>query len=203
MLKNFKVSVYLIFVLVTLCLMPSAFGAISPVAINIFAPVQFPPEDFSVTGVRATALFGHQRNMYGIDIAAIGNMTDLEFAGIAVAGGFNLTHGNTSIIGAQVAGITNVNVQKTTVVGVQVAAVNNNQADSTIIGLQVAPIANVSSHTTIYGFEVGLYNKAYEVNGFQIGLLNFTTSLHGLQIGLLNFNEKGLFSVCPVLNVGF
>ena len=82
MLKNFKVSVYLIFVLVTLCLMPSAFGAISPVAINIFAPVQFPPEDFSVTGVRATALFGHQRNMYGIDIAAIGNMTDLEFAGI-------------------------------------------------------------------------------------------------------------------------
>jgi hypothetical protein len=178
-------------------------AAISPIAIDIAAPLQFPPEDFYVTGLRVSALWGEHRGVYGIDIGGIGNISDQTFAGLAVAGGFNWTKGNTTIVGLQAAGLMNYNVQKTNVVGVQVAAVNSNVAESTIVGLEIGPIANLAPHTTIYGFQVGLYNKAYEVNGFQIGLLNFTTTLHGLQIGLVNFNEKGLFSVCPILNFGF
>jgi hypothetical protein len=76
-------------------------------------------------------------------------------------------------------------------------------AESTIIGFEVGPLTNLGPHTTIYGLGVGIYNKAYEVYGFQVGVINSVTNLHGLQIGLLNFNDKGIFPVCPILNVGF
>src|SRR5258708_2745191 len=100
---------------------PQANAAISPIAIDIVPPLQFPPEDFSVTGLRVSALWGQHRNMYGIDIGALGNITELAFTGIAVAGGFNHTRGNTTIVGLQAAGITNINTNKVSVVGIQVA----------------------------------------------------------------------------------
>lgn len=178
-------------------------AAISPLAVDIIAPVQFPPSDFSVTGLRLSAIYGDHRAMYGFDFGGIGNITELDFAGLAVSGIFNYTKGNTTVVGIQAAGIINMNLQKTTVIGVQVAAVNSNEAESTVGGFEIGPIANIGPHTTIDGFQIGLYNKAYEINGFQIGLINSTTMLHGLQIGLINFNDKGLFAVCPFLNFGF
>jgi hypothetical protein len=33
--------------------------------------------------------------------------------------------------------------------------------------------------------------------------VNIADSLHGIQIGLINFHRQGLFSVAPILNVGF
>jgi hypothetical protein len=177
-------------------------AAISPISVNIFPPVEFPPSSFSVTGLRVSVV-GEQRNMYGIDLAAIGNITELEFRGLAVSGLFNMTHGDTTAIGLQAAAITNINTQKVHVVGVQFALVNSNVAESSIVGLEIGPIANLSPHTSIYGIQAGIYNKADAIYGFQIGLINMANSVHGLQIGLVNFNEKGLFTVCPILNFGF
>src|ERR1700689_1371185 len=90
----------------TFLFLSQAHGAVSPVGIDIFPPLQFPPEDFTVTGVRV-GLVGEHRNMYGIDLAAIGNITDLSFAGLAVSGIFNNTRGTTDVVGLQLAGITN------------------------------------------------------------------------------------------------
>ena len=198
-MKNLAIVIFCSFLFV----LPRAQAAISPISVGIVPPVQFPPEDFTVTGIRVSAIFGQHRHVYGIDVGAIGNITTQDFGGIAVSGIFNRTMGTTTIIGAQLAGIANVNSQKTSVVGVQAALVNSNSAVSSIVGLELGPLANLSEHTKIYGFQVGLYNKADEVYGFQIGLLNMVSSMHGLQIGLVNINEKGLFKVCPIINFGF
>lgn len=179
-----------------------AFAALSPLGISIVPPLQFPPSDFSVTGLRASALWGKHRNVYGIDAGLLGNITELEFVGIGVSGAFNVTYGTTKAL-IQAAGAFNFNKQKTRIVGIQAAlGMNKNVAESTVVGIQLAAF-NDSMHTYVYGFQLGIFNKAQEVYGFQIGLINQVVNLHGLQIGLLNFHHNGLFAVAPLLNFGF
>ena len=178
-------------------------AAISPLGLAIFPPLQFPPEDFTVALARVNVFWGQHQRVYGFDIGVIGSVTDVNFAGIAVAGVFNFNKGMSTIIGLQLAGITNVNVNKANIYGLQLAAgLNSNQAESTHIGAQLALINN-SPFTHLGGVQVGLYNRALTVTGFQIGLINDTENLHGLQIGLINFHRKGLFYVAPILNFGF
>jgi len=199
MKKNLFVSL----VLLLGFLSSGAHAAKSPLAVAVFPPVQFPPDDFSVTGLRVSLLYGRHRGVYGIDIGAIGSHTKQDFVGIGVSGGFNWTQGMTKIIGLQLAGLANINSQKTDVYGLQVAAITNyNSASSTVTGVQMS-LANLSTHTNVYGLQVGLYNKAQNVYGFQVGIVNIAESVHGLQIGLINFHHKGTFVVSPILNFGF
>lgn len=194
----------LLLLLISCSFLQPAHAALSPVSVSIVPPIQFPPADFSVTGFRLSLLWGHHRDMYGLDLGLIGNMTDQDFTGIGLSGIFNITHGTTTAIGAQLAGLMNLNTNKTHVYGLQGAiGLNENDAESSVVGLQLAALANLADHTTIWGAQVALYNKAYAVYGFQIGLVNVVENLHGLQIGLVNFNHTGLFSVSPILNVGF
>jgi hypothetical protein len=182
---------------------PTAHAAISPVSVSIVPPAQFPPNDFAITGARVSALWGKHRNVYGIDVGLLGNITEQTFTGLAVSGIFNKTMGTTTITGLQFAGITNINTSKTRIFGLQAAlGANINSAESSVTGLQFA-LANISGFTTIYGVQAGVYNKAKEVYGFQIGLVNVTDNLHGIQIGLVNFNKSGPFAISPILNVGF
>lgn len=178
-------------------------AAITPLSLGIAPPVQFPADDFTITGARVSLLWGHHRDVYGIDLGGIGNITDQDFAGIGLAGGFNATYGTTTILGLQAAGVLNFNKQKTRVYGVQIAlGANYNEAESSVAGLQIAA-ANIASHTSVYGAQVGLYNHALKVYGFQIGVVNIADSLHGIQIGLINFHRKGTIGVSPILNIGF
>jgi len=196
--------VRLFLVLAALFSFNSAQAAISPVSVSIVPPVQFPPKSFSVTGVRASALWGQHRDLYGIDVGLLGNITEQDFTGLAVSGVFNNTRGTTNILGLQLAGIANVNTNKTRVIGLQAALGTNYQTSaSTVAGVQLALIANIAPFTDIYGVQIGLYNRAKEVYGFQIGLVNIADNLHGIQIGLANFNHKGPFAISPIINVGF
>lgn len=197
-----KISILIL--LFSSILTPSVFGFVSPVSVSVVPPLQFPPGDFSVAGIRASALWGRHRDVYGIDLGVIGNITEQTFTGIALAGGFNYTTGNTLALGLQGAGVANVNLEKTKVIGVQLAGIANyNEAESSVSGLQVALIANIAEHTKIRGVQLGLYNKAQTVYGLQVGLINFCENLYGLQIGLANFHSKGIFAVSPILNIGF
>lgn len=178
-------------------------AALTPISVNIVPPVQFPPSDYMVTGVRASVLWGQHRDMYGIDLGLLGNITDQDFTGIAVSGVFNYTKGTTNVLGLQLAGLANYNAQKTNVYGVQLAlGLNSNKAASNVVGLQLA-LANISAFTDIYGVQLGVYNRAKDVYGLQIGLVNVADNLHGIQIGLINFNHKGLIGMCPLINIGF
>ncbi len=180
-----------------------AAAAVSPLAISIVKPIQFPSEDFSITGARLSLLWGKHRDVYGLDFGLLGNITEQTFTGLSVSGLFNITHGTTTILGLQLAGLANVNTNKTNAYGLQLALLTNYQdAASSIVGVQVA-LANLTPHTDVYGLQVGLYNKAQSVHGLQIGIVNSTSDLHGIQIGLVNFNEKGMFGVSPILNIGF
>ncbi len=192
-----------ILVLSTLFAPGLASAAMSPLAFSIVPPVQFPAKDFSVTGLRASALWGNHKNVYGLDLGLIGNMTEGQMTGISASGIFNLNKGQTTAVLLQAAGVANINVAKARVVGVQLAGIiNRNRAESSVFGLQVAPV-NLAEFTTINGFQVGIYNRARQVNGFQIGLINVADSVRGLQIGLINVHKQGLFAVAPILNFGF
>lgn len=179
-------------------------AAVTPLSFSVVPPVQFPPSDFTITGVRASVLYGRHRDLYGVDLGLGGNITDGNFVGVGIAGLFNATRGSTTILGLQFAGLSNINTEKTTVVGLQLTAgLNYNSAQSSVTGLQLGLIGNYSPFTNVYGAQVGLYNSANEVYGVQIGLVNVASNLHGVQIGLANFNDKGLFRVSPFLNVGW
>lgn len=177
---------------------------VSPVSVSIVPPIQFPPDDFTVTGVRASLLWGSHRDMYGIDVGLLGNITSQTFTGLAVSGLFNATHGTTNILGLQFAGAANINTNKTNVFGLQAAlGMNLNTAAATVAGVELAVLANQAPFTDIYGAQIAIYNRAKDVYGLQIGLVNVADNLHGLQIGIVNFNHKGPFAVSPLLNVGF
>jgi hypothetical protein len=198
-----KIILFLLGLFIITTFLPGAHAAVSPLGLSIAPPVQFPSSEFTITGARLSVLWGSHRDLYGVDIGGIGNITQQEFKGVALSGIFNKTEGRTTAVFAQAAGITNWNTNTTSVYGVQLAAIlNMNKATSTIGGLQLA-LVNMSEQTAIYGVQAGLYNKARVVNGLQIGLVNDTTDLHGLQIGLVNFYHNGTFVVSPILNVGF
>lgn len=193
----------LVSVLSTLIVRAERANAVAtPASLNFVPPIEFPSSEYSVTGLRLSVLWGHHRDMYGLDLGAIGNITDNTFVGTAVSGIFNMTHGTTTVVGLQAAALANINTNKTSVSGLQLALVNVNTATSWIAGFQ-AGAANLSEFTDIYGAQLGIYNRANEVRGVQIGLVNVATNLHGVQIGLVNFNQKGTFFVSPILNVGF
>lgn len=189
--------------LTTLVLGAPAHAGVSPLGLAIVPPVQIPTRDYGVAGIRASVLWGEHRDVYGIDLGGVGNISQNHFWGLAVAGGFNWNKGEATIAGLQAAGVFNLNVNKAKIVGLQVAPViNANLSESTHVGLAVS-LLNHSPHMTLVGLQTGLYNRARNVYGIQVGLFNFTENLHGIQLGLLNFNSQGLFAVAPLLNVGF
>lgn len=194
-----------LFLLASLGLVSTIEAAISPIGLSLMPPLQFPPEDVGITGLRANLLYGKHRAVYGIDVGLIGNVTNLNFGGVLAVGGlFNLNRGETSVLGAQIAGLTNINVNKARIIGLQASlGVNSNVAESTVVGFQVAGLANVAKYTKVIGAQLGIYNNARTVYGLQIGIVNVAESLHGLQIGLINIHRLGLFAVCPGINFGF
>ena len=200
-----KKFIVLLFGILSLSLIvgTTCFASVTPLSLGLVSPVQFPPQDYTITGARLSLLYGNHSNLYGLDLGLVGNITQQNFVGIGLAGGFNTTLGTTRIIGLQAAGVGNFNTKKLSVYGVQLALFTNyNMGEAEVFGLQLSA-ANLSDFTTIYGLQAGLYNKAKVVYGFQIGLVNVASSLHGVQIGLLNFNATGLFKVSPFLNAGF
>lgn len=201
---NALVLVAALFAGVTNSTNAEAAASVTPVSVAIVPPIQFPSDEFTITGARLSVLWGRHRDLYGLDFGAIGNITTQSFVGVGISGIFNYTEGMTRILALQAAGVANISTQKTQVYGLQVAGgMNWVTAESTVVGVQAALIGNHSPSTNIYGAQIGLYNRAKEVYGLQIGLVNFAKSLHGIQIGLANINETGIFGISPIINIGF
>lgn len=201
---NTRILLLAAFALITVTVSAGrALAAATPISVSLVPPLEFPPEEFSTTGVRISALWGRHHDMYGLDLGLLGNITEKDFVGIGLSGAFNYTQGTTRILGLQLAGLANINKEKTMIFGLQAAlGVNSNTASSTLVGIELAA-ANIAPFTDVYGMQLGIYNKALDVYGLQIGLVNVASSLHGVQIGLVNFNAKGPFSISPLINVGF
>jgi hypothetical protein len=199
MRKSFYLIIIALFISITEI---SLAASMSPIGLGIFPPVQFPPSDYHVTGLRLNPAMGFHNKVYGVDFGLIGNGTKQDFTGLAVAGGYNYNAGSTTVLGLQAALGANINKGKSVITGIQAAAVNSNEGATTLVGLQLG-VANLSAHSNVYGVQAGLYNRAKEVYGVQIGVFNSCDNLHGLQIGLINHHDKGTFKYVPVLNFGF
>ena len=130
----------------------AAVGNTTPIAIDLFPPVQFPSSEFEVKGLRLSVV-GNNRSVSGLDIGLLGNMTEQSFSGIAISGLFNYNKTAADIIGLQVAGLANLNGIASNLYGVQIGLYNK-----------------VSK---VYGLQIGLINVAKELHGVQIGLINF------------------------------
>lgn len=195
-------NLILAFVSVLLCSLSSMAETDSPIAGGIFPPFQFPAMDQTVYGLRMSPGFAVNKNVYGLDLGLVGNVTTSDFIGTSLSGGFNVTSGKALIFLTQLAGIANHNSGTAHIIGIQIAlGYNYASSNNNVYGLQAA-LANLGSNT-IYGVQFGLYNVAETVYGFQIGFINKTKNLRGMQIGLLNFSDDGGFSFFPVLNIGF
>lgn len=111
----------------------------APFGQGLLPGIQYPDKDQSVYGLRASPGWAEHKEMYGLDLAWVGHSTTSHFAGIALAGGFNINHGHATVTGIQLAGLFNRNDKSSTIVGMQLAAgANVNKGKSTLVGIQLA-----------------------------------------------------------------
>jgi len=196
---------------------PISSMAFSVLGQGFFPGTQYPDEDSSVYGLRLSPGLAVHKEMIGLDLGVVGNITSSRFIGLSMAGGFNATNGTTTVIGMQLAGVMNLNKAKTTVVGMQVAlGINSNTMEAKVIGLQFAAV-NEAPKTDIYGVQSGIYSRAGNIYGIQNGIycrannvfgvqlciVNDTENLYGIQFGVLNFVRNGPIKFMPIINVGF
>ena len=202
--------------------LPPAAG-ILPFALGIFPAVELPAQDWDVALFRLNLFVGRHRDVYGLDVGAIGNETTGEFVGVQAAGLYNRVGWSEGAF--QFAGILNRSAGD--FAGLQ-AAVAANVADGTMTGFQCSLFNRAARLNGLQiglfnfveagsGFQCGLFNRAARLNGLQIGLFNFVESgsgyqiglwnsaqsLEGLQIGLGNYNADSSKPFCPVVNFAF
>lgn len=124
----------------------------TPIEIALVPPIQFPNSDFGVHGLRLSVI-GLSREVSGLDLGVLGNITDQSFKGVAISGLFNYNRVAAEIIGIQVAGLANLNGPASKLYGIEIGLFNK--------------------VSVVYGFQLGLINVAHELHGIQIGLINF------------------------------
>ena len=130
-------------------------AASSPFGLAIVPGIQYPSDDFILQGMRISALWGNQAEMYGLDFGALGNVTQAAFGGTAISGIFNVNKGTTNVWGLQFAGIGNYNLGQTDIHGLQLSLLMNyNPADASIHGLSIAPL-NLAGDAVGTGSAVG------------------------------------------------
>jgi hypothetical protein len=197
-----KKSAQLFIVLFVLFFTFSAFAKSVPTGGGILPFLQAPSSETAIKGIRINPGWGAHDVVYGLDFGLGGNTTTKDFVGLGLAGGFNHTQGNATIVLLQMALGANINSGKANIGGLQFSILGNySPGETNVYGVQFSGVGNFGKNN-IYGMQIGVYNVAESVYGFQIGIVNKAKNLHGVQIGLANFNESGI-PFLPIINVGF
>jgi len=170
---------------------------VTPLELGIATPVQLPPANWDVYGLRWNLIYGESHNVYGLDLGLVGcnqlkmvglqlmaavdwvegDMAAVQFGGIA-----NAVFGNAS--GVQLGGI--VNYTRGEFAGVQFAPINY---DGTFYGFQAGLFNYVKGIS--WGLQLGFANSAVnEFHGWSVGAVNFAARMHGLQLGLINLADE-------------
>jgi len=194
-----------------LCFLSSApvFGEGFPYSVSLFNPIQFPPADRNVWGLRKNLIYGNHVDVVGLDLGLINHSTG-TFTGIGI-GGFansinhanfillqfasliNISRGEMTLGGLQFAGISNQNYGNYTIVGFEISGLMNASSDSGnahLIGVQLASLLNSSPNTKVYGIQASIFNSSKLIAGLQVGLVNLTKRSYGIQVGLFNMAEE-------------
>jgi hypothetical protein len=117
-----------------------------PIQLSLVSPIQIFPEDYSITGVRLSLIYGRNTSVTGLDWGLVnhttaGTTTGIQFGLVGLA--------DADFVGWQDNG---VNVVKGNFKGLQWGAVN---------------YANYAN-----GIQIALVNYSVSMNGLQLGLVN-------------------------------
>ena len=144
--------------------------------------------------LRISIIAGRNRDVYGLDLGLVGNMSTEEFTGFQAAGIFNrVGHSDGAV---QFAGIFNHSCGD--FAGLQVAIANI--VDGEMDGLQIG-LYNRSS--VLDGMQLGFVNIIDSGDGIQIGVINSARELDGLQIGVINVIRDSTMPFLPIVNFAF
>ena len=164
-------------------------------AISLLPSLETPSEDWSVHGARLNILAGRHRDVAGLDIGILGNITTEDFDGVQLAAGWNSIGRSAGAV--QFAGVFNQCEGEFT--GLQCASIFNNVGEY-CGGVQMACLNKASEFE---GLQIGLFNSIDRGIGVQIGVVNSARVLEGLQIGLLNFISDSSVPFFPIVNAAF
>ena len=118
----------------------------SPVSVAIVPAVEFPFEDWDVSGVRIAVFAGKHHDVGGIDVGTIANIATGDATGLQTCGIFARTYD--------------------TLTGCQVSPIS---LAGTLEGIQIGVFNRAEG---LWGLQVGVVNYAYQANGVQLGLIN-------------------------------
>lgn len=187
----------------------------TPFQLTFYVPLQLFPTNWDVHGIRANLIMGGNKNVYGLDMGGIIQVTDGTGAGIQIAHMLSLT---STFSGLQL-GFVNIVEKKLTgmqigfsneaenMSGIQISVMGNGfifqPTGEDIKGIQLSGFANVVANS-VKGVQIGiLYNEAEEVNGIQIGLVNYARRMTGVQIGIVNIIKASRWPFVPLINLYF
>ncbi len=149
----------------------------TPFMLSFVTPLQGPPRDFDVGGLRISGIYGECRDFDGLDLGFVGRATG---------------HGN----GLQSCA---VNLVDGDGVGLQanwlVGFVKGEYA-----GFQVGTVNYAAKAQAL---QIGFYNGSEYIQGLQIGVINITRQMIGMQIGLVNVVQDNDVPFLPIINCSF
>ena len=151
--------------------------AYTPFMLSFVTPLQVPPRDFNVGGLRINAVYGECHDFDGLDISTVGRATG---------------HAN----GFQAALL--ANVVEGDGFGIQAAPVN--YVKGQYAGFQFGAANYAEKAKTL---QIGFYNGAEHIEGMQIGVINTTRTMIGVQIGVVNVIQDNDVPFLPIINCYF
>lgn len=153
--------------------------AYTPFMLSLVTPLQVPPRDFDVGGLRINAIYGECHDFDGFDISALVGRATGHANGLQAALLANVVEGDGF--------------------GFQAGAVNYVKGE--YVGLQTGLCANYAEKAKT--LQIGFYNGAEHIEGMQIGVINTTRTMIGIQIGVVNVIQDNDVPFLPIINCYF
>lgn len=171
-------------------------AATTPFEISLFCPPLSIPWCDDVSGLRLDLLSGINRNVSGLDIGTLANITEANGAGLQLCGFYNRVGEGKGL--AQFAALMNRCDENYR--GIQFAAVYNEVGEQ----LSGASLAAMNIAKTAKGLQFGIFNTTDRLVGMQFGIVNYADDAErGVQVGLINIMPEARIPVSTIVNIGF
>ncbi len=181
--KSVKATVFVLALLSVGLVVPASAQdqdrAYTPFMLSLVTPLQVPPRDFNVGGLRINAIYGECHDFDGLDLSALVGRATGHANGFQAALLANVVEGDGF--------------------GLQAGAVNYVKGE--YAGLQLGVCANYAEKAKV--LQIGFYNGAEHIEGMQIGVINTTRTMIGIQIGLINVIQDNDVPFLPIINCYF
>lgn len=177
-------------------LVMGARAATTPIEISLICfPLSIPWCE-NVSGFRLDLLSGINKDVSGLDIGTLVNITEEKAKGLQICGFYNHIGEGEGIF--QLAGLLNRCDGNYT--GLQLAGIYN-EVDGMLSG---GALAAMNQAKFVQGLQMGIFNNARTLSGMQLGIVNFADDAdRGVQVGIVNVMPNAKIPVSVIVNIGF